>query len=215
LKTALYIAVIGGFLFLNGCPASRPYDSAPAFKDQELSVAGPYTHKGTGTVFPEQFGGFTRVRLARHDAVEENISAGYNLNSSREPILLTLYVYPGPRQAAPEKTSAALDTVRNGHFAQTLLAILAFHENSKLIDEAPFPLEQPDGVLAGQRALLQFHERLAGQEVDCTSLLYLFYDGEWFYKYRITCPTWAYGLAEESIESFVSDFLLLPAQETE
>ncbi len=214
LKTALCIAALGGLLLLNGCPGDPVPDYTPEFEERELSVAGPYTHKGPGTVFPEQFGGFTRVRLIRYDADEENISAGYNLNSFREPIILTLYVYPGPQQTEAEKKFFTFDTTCSNHFTQTLLAILASHKQSRLIEEDSFLLKQPGGDLTGKRAAVRFHEPLAGREVDCTSLLYLFYDDGWFYKYRVTCPTWAYDLAEESIDSFIRQFILRPARQT-
>lgn len=201
-------------LSLSGCQVNPagPAMTSPQISAREISVNGTYVHRATGIEFPELIIPFQRASVWEYDQTGNNIGVGYNLNSIREPAVLTLYLYPSSPTYFQDGKWKPVDTkaVFEDHYMDILVTILSSYKDPEIIDAAPFTLTQSGQTLRGKRAIVKLKEEFAGQEQECISCLYLFCCNSWFVQYRVTYPYAVYELAQESTEHFIRNFPVLP-----
>lgn len=196
LRATLAISILVGFA---GCPSPPPTPAPPAQEDPFLKEDDTLIHRKAGAVFPARIGAFERGTVQVHDTTGADLSVSYDVNLPDRQVHGTIYVYPvtlyGPdgSDAVERELSRAEAEVRQVRPAAILL------------DERPVGtmhnLILTPGLLARFTFAGGFGSDAPG---DMRSLLYLFRQGPWFVKYRITYPEGQHAKAERDVNDFVS-----------
>lgn len=160
----------------------------------ELPEGEPWVHEASSFVFPPDVGTFTRVDASRFDEPGRNVSVGYVDRGLR--VMASVYVYPNPGLPLA------------GHFEQVKRDVLDIHPQARLLSEGQWTLEQGDRKFTGRRAAFAFRLAAADKEQEVVSEAYLLRLGEFFIKFRITCPKARYEPAAERIERFLKSLKL-------
>lgn len=152
-------------------------------QSQVVEQAGPFQHVGTGTLFPETFGDFTRSRIVRYaDPAGEDVSVGYDSTVSGKPVSVTEYVYPAPAPTADLSAETLCREEFDGSAAQ-----IDKHDGSRRTG-GPAPAPPMSGIAPtlGHRGSFTFNLDLDGTPATLQSqlVLYCYVGGNWFVKYR-------------------------------
>lgn len=153
--------------------------------------------------FPPESSGFTRVSL-QGGPEEGQLIAGYNLEDPANPIIFTMYVYPGPDVAAltPGERDRAEDGLLSLQFEDSKAAIVNRQPvGSKHLLDRAVSIMQRGEQQSGQLAVYEV-PTISGSAL--TSVLYLFRDGAWYIKYRVSYPTASASEAEEAVAELMS-----------
>jgi hypothetical protein len=181
-------------LALLGCPAGPPPGQTGPV---ELQVTGPYVHKKTQMVFPEMIGNIHRTHVTRFDAAENDVGLTYSGNNL--PLVISVFVYPAPRNIAilpaPGAAEAARTTLFLNHYAQLKSEVTNYNKTAAMVSDRDFDFHQGTENHSGKEAVFKLNYRFSLGEQPSSSLLYLFQTGEWLISYRITYP-----------ESFAKEF---------
>lgn len=157
-----------------------------------IRAEGAYHHPGSHMVFPERVGPFQRVQITQFAPSEKNVGIGYNHYNARAPVSATVYVYPAPRVVSlgspPGVAENAKAHLLQGHLEALKKEILGAHPDARLISDEAFALAASGGPHEGRRVRFEFACRFGSGPQDAISELYLFQDGNWLVKYRITFP---------------------------
>ena len=146
----------------------EPLHSVSAPQPKELSVKGTYVHPGTGRQFPRQVGDFGRTKVTQYGV--DNITLGYNLESSGRLLAATVYLYP----------------LRNISFSDELAAIEEAHANFELAFEQDMILEKGQRQLECRLAGLSYDDWFAHRHGPVSSYLLVCDDPPWRVKWRFT-----------------------------
>ncbi len=174
---------------------------------EQLTVHGQYVHPSSKIAMPESIAGFQRISVARFDADELDVSAGYKLTTSDQCIVATVYAYPAPSLtsigSAPEVIAEARAHLTDREFEHRKQEIQHSHPGAALIEERD--VVRTDGGLSytGKLAIFEFESVFAGSKMTVRSHLYVFcYIGnKWAIEYRFTHPKTQD--AEQKIQEFI------------
>ena len=166
----------------------------------------PFVHGPSGFTFPAHLGTFTRASADQYDAAGRNVSVGY-LDRGQK-VLVSVYVYPHGGQ--PLKT----------HFERVKREVSEVHPRAKLTADEAWTLKQgadEDGAegqegkkaartYAGRKATYEFVLRRRGGEAGGDTVVseaYLLRHGDFFIKFRVTCPADNHPAASDRVERFL------------
>ena len=169
---------------------ARAADSEPI----ELMQDEAWRHEPSGFVFPQDVVTFIRVSAFRYDDEGRNVSVAYTDRALR--ILMTAYVYPNAGvPLAP-------------HFEQVKRDVSEIHGDARLLGEGVWNLDQGGRKLTGRRATFGFRVPINGKEQAVVSEAYLLRHGEYFIKFRVTCPKEKFEVAADRVGRFLRSLKL-------
>jgi len=160
-----------------------------------------FVHEPSDFRFPAILGDFAREAVKRYDRDGQNVSVGYNLGQS---VAMTVFVYP-VSLAAPDKTLG-------DHFEACKRDVVSRHKGAAVVSEGPTMVAPGGQQRLGQHAAFTYTALFARRQQDVRSELYLFMDGKWFIKYRVTYPVGDQQTAEPAVKAFIED-LSWPARD--
>ena len=104
METLRSMSAILCLTLLGGCPGQtvRPRALRP----------GQVGHHKTGIVFPETVAGLPRGQVRTYDSKGLDMSAGYDLADVRNPVAITVYVYPAPKLVSIGSPADVVATAR-------------------------------------------------------------------------------------------------------
>jgi len=192
--------VIPTLLLVRVSAAAQDSEPIPLEEDE------PFVHEPSGFTFPAHLGTFTRASADKYDGAGRNISVGY-LDRGQK-VLVSVYVYPHGGQSL--KT----------HFERVKREVAQVHPQAKLTADEAWTLKQgaddegaegekgkkPGRTYAGRKATYEFVLRRRGGEAGgdtVTSEAYLLRHGDFFIKFRVTCPADNHPAASERVERFL------------
>ena len=158
-----------------------------------LNVRGPFVARGMGVTFPERVGPFVRVAINYYTPDERNLSAGYNLVDSSNPIIATFYIYPARRvlsfgspRSVVQEASKKLEEIE---MESVLQEILNAHPGAKLVQRETNDIKIGGGyVLPALHARFLYKDGFFGIRRSLVGHVWLTTDGDWYLKYRVTYP---------------------------
>lgn len=158
---------------------------------QELKKTDKFIHP-SGFTFPVSVSSFRRVALTQYDTVGENISAGYNSAYPREPLLITVYVYPAPNIVSIASPSNVVAAARS-KITDTLIRgvksdVYGAHPGAILITESPTSIAKAGTSHGGWKATFEFDGKAfnAPDRVRSHAYLFTFVADRWIVKYRFS-----------------------------
>ncbi|HLD66373.1 MAG TPA: hypothetical protein VJA19_10030 [Pseudomonas sp.] len=164
----------------------------PPYQPQNIEVSGAYTQADTGIIFPPTSGIFRRVEMLRIDERASHIYVGYNSELIALPIIVSVYVYPGPQiisiGSPPEVIATARQKLLLDQQAEQKQGIVNAHPGGRLIAENAVTLLYSGQSVPGLRVDYEFHELFQGEVQKVNSALYLFDLGDSMLKFRISSP---------------------------
>lgn len=174
-----------------------------------ITESGTITHRPASAHFPERVGPFRRVSAHQYDQAGTDVSASYRVDEGPNAVVLSVYVYPGPRVAAApgsgSTAAVARATLCQEQFRGAVQAISTNAPGVEIRPVASQPAPAVDGVGPGlsQRAAFQYEANFNGsrQPVDSQALLYCDVASRWLVKYRVTSSR---GF---DVEALVADFI--------
>jgi hypothetical protein len=171
----------------------------------EVKVDGTYIHKATGMVFPEKVGLFKREdKILQYDPDASNIGVGYNLDDIGHSVPVTVYIYPAGEAKAP------CDKAFNDHFDQIKSAVVSRIPHARLLLESDTEIRQTGKTVKGRVVKFVYDMQTPLGAEQALTRAYLFINGKWFIKYRITYLRQIDEIVDEDIEKFMEQ-LCLPA----
>jgi hypothetical protein len=187
---------------LLACARARAQDSEPI----PLEEDEPFVHGPSGFSFPAHLGTFTRASADKYDETGRNVSVGY-LDRGQK-VLVSVYVYPHGGQSL--KT----------HFERVKGEVAQVHPRAKLTADEAWTLKQGSNdegaegeegkkagrTYAGRKATYEFALRRRGGEAGGDTVVseaYLLRHGEFFIKFRVTCPADNHPAASDRVERFL------------
>jgi len=153
-----------------------------------------FTHEPSDFRFPPRLADFGREAVKQYDRDGLNVSVGYNLGQS---VAMTVFVYP-VALAAPDNTLGV-------HFEACKRDVLSRHEGAAVVAEGPTTVAPGGQQRPGQHAAFTYTAPFARRQQAVRSELYLFMDGKWFIKYRVTYAVGDQPTAEPAIKAFIED----------
>jgi len=167
----------------------------------DVTVQGPYVHRGSGFIFPTAFDDFRRTSITEYDDAASDVGVGYDLPVKEGAVVVTVFVYPAP-QASAMSDPVSRDLQEEGlcieHFAGMKASVIEQHEGAVLTDEGRIRSPSPGYSKQGLRAAFRFESDFRGlkQTVRSEARLFCHVDGRWLISYRITAPA-AHDLAPD------------------
>jgi hypothetical protein len=183
---------VGCLLLVPACKPTGPV-GLPA-QPAQPAPGETYTHQPSGFHFPPKVGAFAREAVQQYDREGQDISVGYNLGQSAA---MTVYVYP-PQPGAPDKSLA-------GQFETCKNEIVGHHAGAKQTFAGPITATVGGQERTGRRAAYTLTEPSAARQQELGSELYLFTEGKWFIKYRVTYSAGERETVEPAIKAFITD----------
>jgi len=198
---SLVVSLVLPLLLVSACRGTDDTLSEPLVSTPE----GDFIHSGTNIVFPEFVGEFKRVEVAQYDESADDISAGYNLEST-DLITATVFIYPGRKVVdlggGDDAIAATKDLLEEREFEGAKEAILARTPGLPLVSEdTAFVITNPSEQV-GRRAIFEGQGMIEGNMVALRTEVDLFGLGDWFIKYRFT-----YSGESPSASAHVLDFM--------
>ena len=145
-------------------------------------------------IFPVSVGDFQRVSLVRYDADGLDVSAGYNLVTSLDGIVATVYVYPAPSLVSigspSEAVASARTTLCDSEFERRKREIISTHPGANLIAQQDVASPQGSEAVPGKMAAYEFEDVFWNKRQSLQSELYVYcyVGGKWAFEYRFTSP---------------------------
>lgn len=137
--------------------------------------AGPWTHRGTGTQFPETVGDYQRGGITEYDDTGDDASVSYTRRIGDHALVVTLYVYP-----------QYPDTTCDDEFAGVEQAIDKYPGSQRIAEGKTLPPAGRGGLTARTARYLipagAMKEGIPALVSD--AYLYCTSDGQWLVKYR-------------------------------
>jgi hypothetical protein len=153
---------------------------------------GDYVHAGTGLHFPEFLGSFARLGGYRYDAAGQNVSIAYRWNHERNPVLVSIYVYPGPSEkklgTTPEQIEQGKSHVLTALVDEITGTVKELYPAAKLLSSRDTSLMRGTKSYTGRVWSFQIPDGPAGKPVLSHVYLFPFYQDSWVLKYRISYP---------------------------
>jgi hypothetical protein len=163
-----------------------------ALAQKELAVRGPFVAKEAGITFPEKVGEFQRVNIMIYSPDQKDLSAGYNLMDSANPIVATVYIYPARRVLSfgspREVVEEAHDKLEQMEMDSIIREISNAHRGAQLIIQEPARVTVGGRALHGRHVRFAYKEDFAGKRQSLLGDVWLFTAGKWYLKYRVTYP---------------------------
>jgi hypothetical protein len=159
----------------------------------QLNVRGPFVARAMGVTFPERVGAFVRAPIIFYTPDGRNLSAGYNLMDSSNPIIATFYIYPARRVlsfGSPRSViQEAHEKLEKMEMESVVREILNAHPGAKLVQRETNEIKIGGGyVLPGMHARFLYKDVLFGIKRSLVGHVWLTNDGDWYLKYRATYP---------------------------
>ena len=85
-----------------------------------IDAKGDWRHAVSGGEFPERAGEFQRKSIAQYDVDGADVSASYSSTARGWPLVVTIYLYPGPVMQAVDAPASAIAGARES-FGRTLV----------------------------------------------------------------------------------------------
>lgn len=164
-----------------------------------VQQSGTYTHRFSGTEFPEELVGFRRTNIRQYDATGRDVGVNYVRADESGLIYLTAYVYPS---ATARRSAQREKRCREDHGGASS-AIAHGNPIPKIVLETAAPPlygSQPQLAIQSRH---RFRTAFNGveQDVQAQLTLYCYVAGEWQLKYRVTAPA---GTSLESVDLFMN-----------
>ena len=163
-----------------------------------VAAKGEWRHEPSGVVFPERFGDLQRTGISQYDMDGDDVSAGYSSLDRGWPLVMTIFVYPGPRMTAVDAPASAVAAAREA-FARSIVdreaeIVRQYHERKGEAcletGRAAVTVPAPDGEHAGTLVSFDMSPPAGAPGDPKASLLYLFpwSARDWNVKVRVTHP---------------------------
>jgi len=165
---------------------------------REFAPTGPYAHRLTGLVLPEQVGQFERTHVSHYDPEGFNISGHYRIAEHRT--IATIYHYPGTANGS----LLTLEQLAE-HFESAKRDVYLHRPGAQSVHDVMLSLVINGMELPGHHAVFQFEE-LPWFEEPAESHVWLFMVGNWYLKFRFTHPTEKSALVFVSEQGFIASF---------
>jgi len=180
------LALIALLLTACGSVAPKPGkpEANPPAAPQEV-----FRHPASGMEFPAALGTLERDVIRTYDATGDDVSVGYHRTDHDVTLVITVYIYPRRRPLDDE-------------FAGAKAAIEARSAGATLITQGLMQLEQGGSIHTGRRAHYLIRDP-SGQSQTQISHLFLFDQGPWHVKYRVTFIAEQHELADELVLQFM------------
>lgn len=189
-------------IFVCGCPAT--------IRGPGNLRGGEIGHVESGILFPEIVNGFVRGLLRTYDSVGHDVSAGYNLVDTQNPIAITVYVYPAPKLLSFGSPANVVENTRRilmiSDFNSMKAQIMKVYPVASILSEREIVL-----LFRGQslyRRSLKFspRERLVYRMLPVIAHVEIFAFGKWLIKFRVTHPIASQDKAKGLIDGFKKAF---------
>lgn len=164
------------------------------FERIELPEDEPWVHEPSGFRFPPDIGTFTRVNALRYDDDGLDVSVGYNDRALKT--VLTVYVYPHG------------DDTIEAEFDKTKGSVRQVHPKAKALADGKWELEQGRRKFAGRHAAFAFTIKAGDRQQEVVSEAYLLRVGDYFIKFRMTCPKDKHEPAADRATRFMQSLTL-------
>ncbi|MBU2621935.1 MAG: hypothetical protein KKD92_06420 [Proteobacteria bacterium] len=176
----------------------------------KLTRPGDIGHHDSSIVFPEAIGAFRRGEVRTYDAKGRDMSAGYNLTDPRNTIVITVYVYPGPKLISIGSPANVVDTARRRltgtHFDVIKAEHIKYHPWASLVSEHESALEFRGQSLYGRTAVFKSEELFAYRIQPIVTQAEVYAYGKWIIKFFTTNPAASQGVSVKFIQAFKEEF---------
>lgn len=168
-------------------------------------------HQESGIAFPATIGEFPRGEITQYDAVGQNVSAGYDLIDSQNPVAITVYVSLGPKLLSigspPDVIATARKHLTDGYFDEVKRQILKYHPNASAVSDAESSMMFRGQSLYGRIATYKSKELFAHRIQPIVSSAEVYAYGKWIIKFRATYPEATEKAGAESTRAFIKEFM--------
>lgn len=165
--------------------------------EREIVADGPFVHSPSGAVFPSTLGGCPRGAITAYSGGQDDVGTTYLSVRPGVRLLTTVYVYP--RSLRPPSDL-------QGHIDEVIREIEEYHSDAKVGETRQFTIDSSKSPLSGLVVSFEYSTRLGFQNEMVTSFAYLFVRGDWFVKFRMTCPqsevSGVHGLIDQCLRDF-------------
>jgi len=172
-----------------------------------------FDHQGLKINFPASEYNFARLWIRNFDLNKSDMGSQYLSRSGINPIMITVYVYPGPQLTSigsPEDVVYyARKKLTDGHFKQVQAEIVKKYPGASLIldkeSKTNFRGKNLYGRIAKYNTYNDFFKK--GQKQKLISSVEIFAFDNWIIKFRVTyLNDFAKGLAEAEVAKFEREF---------
>ncbi len=187
-------------LTLAGCAATgTELSPGPVARPQAVSPGdGAYLHPKAGAIFPLRIGAFERGEVKAFDAAQTNIGVGYTLRMPGPKAAVTVYVHPVTAHG-PDGPGVLIR-----EFEGVKAAVRQAQPAAILLDEGTARTRHNGHPVTGRVARFTVPQSI-GQNDALRSLVYLFQQGPWFVKYRVTYPERFHADVESHLDELVGE----------
>jgi hypothetical protein len=184
LSSLKHLVIIFLFLFA-GCPG--PDNNTPNQPEQphytEIKTSEIYIHAPTGMQFPAEVAGFKRTKILQYDQQGANVGVDYSLDYFGFKIAeAKVYIYP-------DETTPGLGPVSlEKHYDELRALLFNLYTDARDLEDSEIKIGQPFGPQRGLMFKFTHRPQQLFKSQLCYAKLYLFKNGSWFIKYRLTNP---------------------------
>jgi hypothetical protein len=166
-----------------------------------------YTHEHSGFSFPPAIGRFERDKdIKFYDETGNNFSVPYNVVTSQEKVVGTVYIYSSLREYSitpvPLKVGQTPDWFLNQQYDGAKKAITESYR-ARLTSESEYNMNRSLLNAKGKKAIFEY-DTVGGETVF--SHLYLFAHKGWLVKYRFSYASKCDHVVKPEIERFLDLF---------
>ena len=142
-----------------------------------------------------------------YDGQGQDVSASYTCHDGQHPLVVTVYVYPGPDV---ERVGSAREAVAEAkaHFEAVKSEIFRAHQGVRLVSEEQSSMTIKGTEYPALRATLDLADEFGGTVLPLRSHVYLvpFVGGRWVVKYRFTYPQVSGAASEPELKAFLAEW---------
>jgi hypothetical protein len=165
-----------------------------------------YTHEQSGFSFPPAIGRFERDKdIKFYDDTGNDFSVPYNLITSEEKAIATIYIYPSLRDYSitpVPKLGQTPDWFLKQRYDEAKTSIINTY-HARVLSESDYRIYRSLLNPSGKKAIFEW-DTVGGETVF--SHLYLFTHRGWLVKYRFTYPSKYNAVIESAIEKFIAAY---------
>lgn len=202
MKCKIVSLIVVSLLLLGGCVTTK-HGTKSLVYDTTIDV---YTHEQSGFSFPPAIGRFQRGNgIKFYDEVGNNFSVPYNLVTSEEKAVATIYIYPSLRDYSITpipKLGQTPDWFFKERYDEAKTSIINMYR-ARVLSDGEYHLNRSWLNPNGKKGVFEW-DTIGGE--TALSHLYLFTHKGWLVKYRLTYPSKYNAVIEPEIEKFINSF---------
>jgi len=201
MKCKLTTCFIVSLLLLGGCVTKTGTKSF--LFDSPRNV---YSHEQSGFSFPAVIGRFERDKdIKFYNETGNDFSVPYNLITSEEKAVATIYIYPSLRDYSITpipKLGQTPDWFLKQRYDEAKTSIINMYR-ARVLSESEYRINRSLLNPGGNKGKFEW-DTIGGKTVF--SHLYLFTHRGWLVKYRFTYPSKYNAVIEPEIEKFIATY---------